>query len=265
MKRFVVLTFFGSIVTVGAAAARAQEASPIVTDRPGLLFSSYAVGAGAVQLEIGLPQWSLVDDGDSDLRSTSAPFVLRFGLSPDWELRLGGPLYTRTEVDSPAGDATDGGFGDLELGAKWHVADGAGARPSFCLIPSIVLPVGEEGFSAEEPQYLLNAAAEWGLAGGWGLAAVAGVKRGETPDAETFAEWTLALSVGRSLSDPRWSAYGEAAYVTNDLPGSGAAAYLGGGLKWLASPGVQLDFSFDRGLTDESADWLVGLGLSNRF
>jgi hypothetical protein len=265
LNRFAYLPLVTSLLGPGATVATAQEASPIVTDRPGLLFSSYAVGAGTVQLEIGLPQWSLADDGDLDLRSASAPFVLRFGLSPAWELRLGGPLYTRTEIRSPGGDATDGGFGDLELGAKWHLADGAGARPSFCLIPSVVLPVGEEGFSAEEPAYLLNAAAEWGLAGGWGLAAVAGVKRGETPDGETFAEWTLALGLGRSLSDPRWSAYGEAAVVANDLPGSGAAAYLGGGLKWLASPDLQLDFSFDRGLTDDSADWLIGLGLSNRF
>jgi Putative MetA-pathway of phenol degradation len=265
LKRFVVITFFGSIVTAGAAAARAQEGSPIVTDRPGLLFSSQAVGAGTVQLEIGLPQWTLTDDGAVDLRSASAPFVLRFGLSPHWELRLGGPLYTRTEVHSPGGDATDGGFGDLELGAKWHVADEVGARPSLCLLPSVILPVGEEGFSAEKPAYLLNAVAEWGLAGGWGLAALAGAKRGETPDAEAFADWTFALSVGRSLPDPRWSAYGEGAYVSNDLPGSGAAAYLGGGVKWLVSSDLQLDLSLDRGLTDDSADWLVALGLSDRF
>jgi hypothetical protein len=245
--------------------AAAQEPAPISTDRPGLLFSSLVVDPGTLQLELGLPQVSLVEGGGTEVRSASTPFVLRWSPGPDWELRLGGPLFTRVDVDFPGGETTDEGFGDLEVGAKWHLVDGAGSRPSFALIPSVVLPVGEEGFSAEEPAYLLNAAAEWGLPGGWGLAALAGGKRGETADGDAFAEWTLALALGRALPDPRWSAYGEVAAVDNDQPATDAAVYVGGGVKWLASPDLQLDLSFDRGLTDGAADWLAGFGLSTRF
>jgi hypothetical protein len=49
------------------------------------------------------------------------------------------------------------------------------------------------------------------------------------------------------------------------IEGAADAAFLGGGLKYLLSNDVQVDLSFDRGLTDGSPDWLLGLGLSARF
>ena len=57
----------------------------------------------------------------------------------------------------------------------------------------------------------------------------------------------------------------EAAYILTNLAGASDSSFLGGGIKYLVSNDLQLDLSFDRGLTSDSPDWLFGLGLSARF
>src|SRR5690349_2026381 len=142
--------------------------SPIVTDRPGFLFSSLTVGRGVFQAELGLPSVTLIEDGDAELRATSAVALFRLGVGDGFELRLGAPVYTEIRTEFGRLSDTESGYGDLEVGAKWHLLDNDGVRPSFALIPSAILPTGEEGFSAEEPVYQLNATAEWTLASSWG-------------------------------------------------------------------------------------------------
>jgi hypothetical protein len=248
----------------GALAQDATAPSPIVTDRPGFLFSSLTVGRGVFQAELGLPAVTLNSSDGVDTRFTSLVGLIRYGVTDTFELRLGGPIYNESRITVGGFRSTDRGFGDLEAGAKWHLFDNAGARPSFALIPSVIVPVGEAGFSAEKPIYQLNAMAEWTLQSGWGVGALAGYLNGPS-GGDRYSQETLALSLGRSLPSPKWSAYGEAVYVVTDLSGASDSSFLGGGIKYLASNDVQLDLSFDRGVTSDSPDWLLGLGLSARF
>lgn len=225
--------------------------SPLATDRPGFLFSSLTVGRGVAQAELALPAVTL----DEDTRFTSLAGLLRFGVSDGLELRIGAPLFNEARVDG----SSDSGYGDLEVGAKWHPLDNEGARPSFALIPSVILPVGEDGFSAEDPIYQLITATEWTLADGWGVGLLAGFLRGE-PD---YLQQTYGALLGRTVAS--WSPYVEVAHVRTDLEGASDGSFLGGGLKYLVSNDVQIDVNFDRGLTGESPDWLLGLGLAVRF
>ena len=78
-----------SLFLILAGAALGQPAaprapSPIVTDRPGFLFSSLTAGRGAWQTEWGIPAVSLnsADGADTRLSSLTAG-------SPDWLLGLG--------------------------------------------------------------------------------------------------------------------------------------------------------------------------------
>ncbi len=266
MKASSVFAF--SLLTLAAAIpAGSQEGapSPIVTDRPGILFSSLTVGRGVSQAELGLPSVTLFESGDSEVRSTAFGALLRYGVGEQFELRLGAPLYTETRVEAGGSHASDSGYGDVEVGAKWHLLDNQSGRPSLALIPSVILPTGQDGFSAEDPIYQLNVMNEWTLAGGWGLGLLAGFLNGPGGDDGRYNQGTFALAAGRSLPSPAWSAYAEAAYVATDLDGAADTAFVGGGIKYLASPNFQLDFYFDRGLNDDSPDWLYGLGLSARF
>jgi len=228
----------------------AAFAQPIVTDRPGFLFSSLTVGRGVLQTEWGIPAVTV----NADTHLISLFGLVRYGMTPDFELRLDGPLYNQS-------NGHESGYGDLEIGAKWHLTDNQGARPSFALIPSVTFPAGQKGFSAGRPVYQLNAMAEWTLPEGWGAGALAGYLNGPADGGQSrrYGQGTFAVSLGRSLPSPKWSAYGEAVWLTTD------PWFVGGGIKYLASNDLQLDLSFDRGLTSDSPDWLFGLGIAARF
>jgi outer membrane putative beta-barrel porin/alpha-amylase len=253
-----------ALVASGARAQAPASSDPINTDRPGILFSIPTVKPHVFQVELGIPSVTIANGGGTDSRSTSFVGLVRYGLTDRFELRLGSPVYTETRVTSGGFRSTDHGFGDVEVGAKWHLLDNAGARPSIALIPSVILPVGEKGFSAERPVYQLNAMAEWALTKDWSADALAGYLNGPS-GGDRYGQETLAVSLGRSLPSPKWSAYGEVAYIATNLDGASDSSFLGGGLKYLVSNDLQLDLSFDRGLTSDSPDWLFGLGLSARF
>jgi hypothetical protein len=244
------------------AGALARQPSPIITDRPGFLFSSLTVGRGVFQTEWGIPAVTL--DSGGGTRVTSLFGLVRFGVTRNFELRLDSPIYNESRVRTDGRTATDRGFGDVEIGAKWHLIENQGARPSFALIPSVILPAGQKGFTADDPVYQLNAMAEWGLANGWGTGALAGYLNGPSGNGR-YGQGTFAVSLGRALPSPKWSAYGEAVYVTTNLAGASDSSFLGGGVKYLVSNDFQLDLSFDRGLTADSPDWLFGFGIAARF
>jgi hypothetical protein len=257
------------LLLLPAGAVRGQDAapsasSPITTDRPGFLFSSLTVGRGVLQAEWGIPAVTLDSGAGVDTRFTSLFGLVRYGVTQNFELRLDSPVYNEARVRVGGQTSTQRGFGDLEVGAKWHLLENHGAQPSFALIPSVVLPTGEKGFTADDPVYQLNAIAEWTLSNGWGAAALAGYLNGPSGDGR-YDQGTFAVSLGRSLPSPRWSAYGEAVYVSTNLAGASDSSFLGGGIKYLVSNDVQLDLSFDRGLTSDSLDWLLGLGIAARF
>jgi hypothetical protein len=174
------------------------------------------------------------------------------------------PLYSEARVESRGARSTDRGHGDVEAGAKWHLSANEGARPSFALIPSVILPTGQDRFSAEDPVYQLNAMAEWTLASGWGIGALGGVLNGPAAG-DRYSQGTFALAAGRSLPSPAWSAYGELAFLASDLEGATDSSFAGAGIRYLATPDFQLDLSFDCGLTGDSPDWLLGIGLAARF
>jgi hypothetical protein len=255
-----------AVLVAAVHGVRAQDtSSPIATDRPGFAFNTGVVGKGVVQLELGVPQVTEYDSGDATSRVYSAVGLLRLGVAEHWEVRIGAPMYNFLRINQPGPDTDDEGFGDAEIGAKVHVLDAKGGTPAICLIPSIILPTGATGFSGEDPGATFNATFEWTTRNGWSLKDLTGLASYAVPPDDRTTQWTEAFAFGRTIGSSKWSAYGELGALDNDLPGTGVAAYLGGGIAVLAGNDVQLDLYFDRGLTDDAADWLHGFGVSARF
>ncbi len=253
------------LLPAGAALGQSAAPSPLVTDRPGFLFSSLTVGRGVVETEWGIPAVTVNAAAGVSTRLASLFGLVRYGVTDAFELRLDSPVYNEARVTVGGRSATEHGLGDLEIGAKWHLLDNHGAQPSFALIPSVVVPTGATGFTADHPIYQLNAMAEWNLASGWGIGALAGYGLNGASGGDRYGQGTFGVSLGRSLPSQKWSAYGEAVYVATNLSGASDSSFLGGGVKYLISNDVQLDLSFDRGLTSDSPDWLFGFGISARF
>lgn len=231
----------------------------IVTDRPGLLFAASTVGAGVWQLEAGVPLYR-DESGGAESRSENLVVALRRGIGDHLELRLG---TSATRVDSGgAGEDEVTGVGDLELGLKWLVRDGAGGGPAVVLIPSVILPTGDDELSAGDPVGTLNVVASFALGGGWGATALAGL-RGGASDAESFIDVSVAGLLGHGLPWVGWSGYAEAGWTEPDQgDGIGVA---GAGVAYVVTDYVQLDLSVGHGITSAATDWRWEIGASVRF
>ncbi len=249
-----------------ALPASAQDAGPISTDRPGFAFNPTTVPAGAFQVEVGTPQLTRVSGGGATTSLYSIPTGLRYGVIPRLEVRVNSSVFNAVSVDLDAGNDPDGasGFGDIELGLKYQVLEARGSTPglsltSLSLIPSVVIPTGEDGFTVGDAVVNLNASAGFALPSGLGATFVAGAT---IPTADgTRANATLVALLGRSFS-PALSGYVEAAAFPTD---GATPLYAGAGIAYLLTSTVQLDAFFDAGLNDEAVDLIGGLGVSIRF
>ena len=250
-----------ALALLAAASASAQ----ISTDRPGLGFSPLVVTQGTLQVEAGVPKAARLNGPEvrgvsSSLTVYSFPVALRYGLTETVELRAGTPsLYdvVSVSIDTPAGSdgdsEGDAGLDVVEVGAKIQLATNG---PTVAVIPSVLVPTTEAGDLAA----VARVVAGFALTERVGLTAVLGGSVTDAePDTRVVAE--AVAVIGTALSDAL-SIYGE----VGAFPQDGATPVLaGGGLLFLASPDVQLDASFDVGLTDEAADLLFGAGISFRF
>lgn len=132
--------------SINSSLATAEDTSPIVTDRPSASAASLVVPAAYVQVETG---YTYIRDKADGVKTTSQGFpetVVRIGLLPRAELRLGvqGHIWQTTEP----GQHTSG-FGDGEVGTKLSLWNEDGIRPQTALIAGVTLPFGEKPISSE--------------------------------------------------------------------------------------------------------------------
>ncbi|MET0519850.1 MAG: transporter, partial [Burkholderiaceae bacterium] len=119
----------------------------ISSDRPDLADSPDVVGRGRLQLELGLNGENSKIQGQK-LRALSTPFLLRLGLSENWELRLDGDGWQNSHASNAPGAH---GWGDLGLGAKWHLSDGDADKglPAMALIGTVTYATGSAAFRGQ--------------------------------------------------------------------------------------------------------------------
>ncbi len=239
-------------------AMSSEPDAPISTDRPGFLFAPTLVPRGRLQVETGIPTWTVLRESGDEVQAWSLPVALRFGLSERVELRAALPTWTHVHTEIGGVSERDRGASDLELGAKLALAPLAGGP--LALQGSVRLPTGADGFTTEEvggAAYLLHGR---DLGHAYWLQAMAGVAHLPIDGAEDQTSGALAALVSRPLA-AGWSVFVEA----TALPGLNHAAgqsYLGTALIWTPSPRVQLDLSADFGLDEDSSDGIVALGFS---
>ncbi|MEM0963525.1 MAG: transporter [Bacteroidota bacterium] len=253
-----------SLVLVFVLLASSASAQ-IATDRPGFGFSPLVVDRGTVQVEAGLPQASRLNFVSLDVgiggsaTTYSFPVLLRYGVTDAVEIRLGSSVYDVIDV-SVAPPNTDFGSSNgnpgldvIEVGAKIQLATNG---PIIALLPSVLIPTTE----ANDIGAAVRAIAGWSLSPTVGLTTILGATyaNGE-PDAIIVGEAVAVL--GTSLTDAL-SVYAELAAFTSE---NATPVFGGGGLTFLVTPDVQLDASFDLGLTDEAENLLLGAGASIRF
>jgi len=235
------------------------DVPPISTDRPGFLFAPTVVPKGRVQVEAGLPTYTLGPGGD--VTAWSLPVAMRYGLSEKLELRASLPTWTDLRDETGPGSTSDGGFADSEIGAKWALPELAGGP--LALQVSMRVPTGEDGFTTDEvggSAFLLHGR---DIGNSYWLQTMLGATYLPVDDGPDQTFGAIAALVSHPIAD-RWSAFVEA----TALPGlnhSVGQGYLGSALVFNPRPSMQLDLSADFGLDEDSADVIAAIGVSWHF
>ncbi len=259
-------------VVLAAPDLSAQDAPPLVTDRPDQTESTAVVSPGFAQLELG---WTVSEasDGVEEVRAHTLPEALvRIGVLPRVELRVGLPSWSSVEAEVEDSELRMEGLGDASLGLKLGLVEGGGRAPSLALLGGTTIPTGEEGVGSEraDPSFRLAASGDLGerLSLGvnvgvqWATESVAGPADG--PAVDTGADFLYTAALGIAMTD-RVGLFLES-FGFAGLEASRAARHsLDGGFTVLIAPNLQLDVRAGAGVDDDAEDWFLGAGFALRL
>ena len=93
-------------------------------------------------------------------RFWTIPTLVRVGLGSRLELRAESMLLTHKSVSGGEGKT---GMSDIALGAKVHLQDASGKRPSSGILLHMALPTGSAAYRGKGGRPSLRVTAEWEL------------------------------------------------------------------------------------------------------
>lgn len=241
-------------LSMAMLACGAQAAQAPAYDRPGIGFSASTVGEGVFAWEQGLPDGSR-DRRDGVTATTwTADTLLRLGVGHTLELQLGADTWGGQRLRGAGLREHAQGGGDGSIALKWAPALASDTLTvAFKLgttLPWGRAPLGGDGHTRDAGVTLA-----WALPADTSLALY--VDRQWDGDG---GGWLFSPSYGFALGG-NVAAYVEAGYGEDEQHMRAAGA----GLTWMATPRLQLDASFLRGLDEETVDWQGGIGLALYF
>lgn len=260
-----------AFVVAGSALAddKAKEAAKddkITTDRPDFVESSDTVGKGRFQVEASFAYERNNLDGVRD-RTWSTPFLLRYGIAEDWELRLetDGHISARSEDSASGISVKQSGFADTSLGVKWHALDEAGSMPSVGFLFHLDFASGSSAFRGKGVRPSLRMVAEWELPNEMSLGVMPGIMLDKTATGERFTSGIFGIVLGKGWTDQLRS------FVEVSVPQIASNKYGGTvanftvGAAYLLTKDVQVDTALSRGLNNRTPNWSWTVGLSAKF
>lgn len=244
-----------------------SQPDPLVTDRPDQTESPSVIQPGFFQFEGG---FTVAGEREGEVRESSIAvpqILLRVGLAPRLEARIGIGGWMRRSVTLGGMDLDQTGFGDISMGAKLRLLEGGSSRPEVAVIGTATIPTGSPEFGAERVIPELRFAAAHSLSERVSLGANVGVMLTGVADGaggiSTDTDVFYTAVIGAGLSD-RIGAFIEAFGTLPANGGRSAAHSLDAGLTFLQAAAVQFDVAGGIGLTAAAADWFVGAGVSVR-
>jgi hypothetical protein len=239
----------GALTLAIAVAAAPAIGDDLVADRPGFGESANVVARRNLQVEAGAT-FTLVS---RDAHFFDAPRALvRYGIGGSLELRADAPDWvTGRGLGQPVS-----GWGDLDLGLKWHASLAAN---DLTLRGTLTLPAGEAGLTDERADPSGAVAWSRALSGPWSIGATVGARHYRAYDTGLVApSVSLAHSLGPHAAT--FVEYG-GSFATRSRP----LHQVDNGYTWDPRPDTQLDVSFGIGLSPAAPAFFVGLGVSRRF
>jgi len=232
----------------------------IETDRPDATEASSTVPKGFLQVETGAFFETFEKNQIKSERFTYNTTLVRYGLSQNFEIRLGWNLQEDiTHVNNQKLDNVSSGFSPLLLGMKVYITEESGWIPEISLIGHIFLPfTASTDYRPETTGVDFRFSLAHTLSEKTSLGYNIGMSWGnDSPE----ASYVYTIAYGYSISD-KFGAYAE---LYGDLPEDNKANHFwDAGLTYLVSNNLQLDMSFGTSIT-EGQDLLLSTGLSFRI
>jgi len=230
---------------------------PLVGDRPDFTESGSTVPAPAVQLEAGVTLTNLERGGDA-LEAGEA--LVRIGVGPRWELRLGPGSY----VDVDTRDAEADGLSDASVGVKVRLDDPDSAdETAWALIVDSTLDTGDDDIGADDPQPGAKLIYARELTERLQIAANANWRLVDDGDAK-FDQLSGSVALAIGLAD-RWGGYVELFGFSEETDEGPSSTFANAGVTYLLRPELQLDARVGSGLGGTDVDLFVGVGVVKRW
>ena len=236
-------------------------------DRPGIADGSNVIGRRRFQIELGVQQESR-KDGDTSVRTTFIPTLLRFGLNDRWEARVEGNNFTFLRTSDPIAGVTNiSGLAPASIGFKYHFQDqrSPGKRPSLGTIFRLFPASGSSDFATHHTTGDLRLVADWAVTDQWSLNPNAGVAIYEDGQGGTFTTGLFALTLNYNPT-PRINPFIDMGLQAPEQRNGRSSLIFDLGLAFIVSQNLQLDVSYGTGTlghTPPHPFW--SLGISARF
>jgi len=230
----------------------ARAAPPLVTEDTGTL------GKGVAQFEMTIEQGHEARPTAS-YQGTETSLVLTYGLRNDIDLQFVMP-YLRASEETASGRTVAKGLLDSYLNLKWRFYERDAF--SFAVIPSIIIPTGAAGLSAERvaPGALLVASYK---PGAFELDADAGYRKYRNVLGLREDIYHLSASVGYTLHQTLKVVADRSGETNPDPASSASIRYTTIGAIWFFAPNGGLGCGVKLGHGEPAIDrtYLCGLGI----
>lgn len=244
----------------------AQDDEYINPDRPGIADGSKVVGAGRVQMEVGI-QKEFRRTGPVSDQTLFVPTLFRGGIDNRWEVRVESNTYMlQTTSDPGNGVSRAHGFAPISIGTKYQFLDAVEADlPSLGVIVRVFPASGSREFRSRHTTGDVRLAADWDFADRWSLNPNVGVAVYEDDQNRRFNTGLLALTLSYNPSKTL-SLFVDTGMQSREAKYGRSAAIFDVGVAYLPTRDVQLDFSLGgRAHGDTPPRVFVALGLSGMF
>ncbi|RST29596.1 transporter [Sphingomonas ginkgonis] len=248
------------------ALAAAAASDPICPDRPAKGTSPCTVPAGRFQIEVDALDWSRTRaDGDTEYDWLAGAPVIKYGLGGSTDVELALTPFERVVHHGSDGRQAASGIGDTILKVKQRLT-AKDAKLSLSVIPYLRLPTASHDIGDGKVEEGVIAPVSLNLPNDGSLAFTPEIDRLANQDSNGFhAAVSASLALNYPLSKSLTGTLEGWAEREWDPSGSKHQASADLGLAWQASDDLQFDAATFLGLTRDTPDVQVSIGVSRRF
>lgn len=263
--RFILLLPLALAISLPAFSARADDASPICTDRPTKANATCTVPEGMWQLETDVGNYTrdAHEGGSTETLYFLNPY-LKYGIGSRTDIEVNWAPDIRVRTNANGEHYTANGAGDLNIRVKTNLFTGDWFSAS--IIPFIKAPTASHGIG--NGQWEGGVAMPMSAAVGGGFTVTLGPELDALLDADgrgRHLSVTNLINVSHSLTSKlsvaveywRQDNHEPSGYVRQE---SGDIAFV-----YLVNPNLQLDMGANMGLNHATPDTQMYLGLSYRW